>query len=223
MTKAEQAEQTRMKILEVSIGLFAQKGYEKTSIQDILNVLGMSKGAVYHHFKSKKEILDSILELQASQNMAMLSELTATIEAADTKELLQKLLLSYMTALRESVEINSVAEQAVKDPHMMVENLRSVVVEDAVWFKRMFERGIADGSLATEYPRECAEIFLLLLNMWNYPQLFGFSRADVQKKLRFLKHNMERLGVDIVTEETIAVTLALLEDVGSFGINDGAD
>ena len=38
------------------------KGYDHTTIQDIVDALGMSKGAVYHHFKSKEDILDHLYD-----------------------------------------------------------------------------------------------------------------------------------------------------------------
>ena len=55
-------EKTYEKILEVSSKLFFEKGYENTSLQDIVNNLdGLTKGAVYHHFSSKDDILDAVL------------------------------------------------------------------------------------------------------------------------------------------------------------------
>ena len=52
MAKKYTAEQARSLILDVSTRLFVEKGYEKTSIQDIVRELdGLSKGAVYHHFE----------------------------------------------------------------------------------------------------------------------------------------------------------------------------
>ena len=51
---------TERRILDSARRLFAEKGYEKTSIQDILNDLGLSKGGLYHHFKSKEAILDRL-------------------------------------------------------------------------------------------------------------------------------------------------------------------
>ena len=60
MARNKFPEETERKILEVSFRLFQEKGYDHTTIQDIVNGLGMSKGAVYHHFKSKEEILDQI-------------------------------------------------------------------------------------------------------------------------------------------------------------------
>lgn len=53
-------EETVEKILDVSMRLFSEKGYEHTTIQDIVDALGMSKGAIYHHFKSKEDIIDRL-------------------------------------------------------------------------------------------------------------------------------------------------------------------
>ena len=56
-------EVTVEKILEVSQRLFLEKGYDNTTIQDIVNELGgLTKGAIYHHFKSKEEIIDALGE-----------------------------------------------------------------------------------------------------------------------------------------------------------------
>ncbi|WP_276936081.1 TetR/AcrR family transcriptional regulator, partial [Dielma fastidiosa] len=60
MARNKYPEQTVEKILEVSLKLFSEKGYEKTTMQDIVNALGMSKGAIYHHFKSKEELVDAV-------------------------------------------------------------------------------------------------------------------------------------------------------------------
>ncbi|WP_234553857.1 TetR/AcrR family transcriptional regulator [Thermus caliditerrae] len=48
---------TRDRILEEAARLFTQKGYEATSVQDLAEVLGLSKAALYHYFRSKEEIL----------------------------------------------------------------------------------------------------------------------------------------------------------------------
>ena len=52
MGRNRHPEQTLEKIVDISAELFAKKGYEQTSIQDILDATGLSKGGLYHHFKS---------------------------------------------------------------------------------------------------------------------------------------------------------------------------
>jgi len=61
MNKREsQKAETIADILNVSEKLFHEKGFEKTSIMDIATGCGLSKGALYHHFKSKEEVLEKI-------------------------------------------------------------------------------------------------------------------------------------------------------------------
>lgn len=53
---------TKERILETALELFAQSGYLGTSMNDIARKLGITKGALYKHYTSKQEILDSIVE-----------------------------------------------------------------------------------------------------------------------------------------------------------------
>jgi len=53
---------TRVTILKVALQLFMEKGYRDTSYQDLIDKTGLSKGAIYHHFKSKEGILISVFE-----------------------------------------------------------------------------------------------------------------------------------------------------------------
>ena len=52
---------TRERILLASLELFAQKGYEATSVSDVAGALGITKGALYRHFENKRAIFDAIL------------------------------------------------------------------------------------------------------------------------------------------------------------------
>ena len=64
MARNKSPEVTAEKILEVSKRLFLEKGYDDTTTQDIVNNLGgLTKGAVYHHFKSKEESKSIINEI----------------------------------------------------------------------------------------------------------------------------------------------------------------
>ena len=69
MARNKYPEVTVEKILEVSQRLFLEKGYDNTTIQDIVNELGgLTKGAIYHHFKSKEEIMDALSEKMFTSN-----------------------------------------------------------------------------------------------------------------------------------------------------------
>lgn len=62
MAKGARGERTREDILRASARLFAIHGYYHTSTQDILEAVSISKGAFYHHFKSKEDLVLAVLE-----------------------------------------------------------------------------------------------------------------------------------------------------------------
>ncbi len=59
---------TREKILCAALRLFAEKGYEAVSVRDIAGALGITKGALYRHYRSKRDIFDSILARMAQRD-----------------------------------------------------------------------------------------------------------------------------------------------------------
>jgi len=60
--KRTDGEETRRRIVLAALELFVRKGYHGTSITDIMNKVGLTKGTLYAHFKSKGEILLLIIE-----------------------------------------------------------------------------------------------------------------------------------------------------------------
>ncbi len=69
----ERRTDTRQQIRAVALELFAQRGYEQTSLREIAERLNVTKAALYYHYKTKQEILSSLLDEQ-------LDELDALIE-----------------------------------------------------------------------------------------------------------------------------------------------
>ena len=53
---------TKRKIFETSMKLFAEKGYDGTSIEEITSEVGVAKGTLYYHFSSKEEIFNFLIE-----------------------------------------------------------------------------------------------------------------------------------------------------------------
>lgn len=76
MARNKHPEETVNLILETAARLFMEKGYEHTSIQDIINNLGgLSKGAIYHHFKSKEDILVAVTDRITAESNKMLADI----------------------------------------------------------------------------------------------------------------------------------------------------
>lgn len=65
---------TRDHILEAADQLFYQQGYEHTSFTDIADVVQISRGNFYYHFKSKDEILDAVIDVRLAKTRKMLKQ-----------------------------------------------------------------------------------------------------------------------------------------------------
>ena len=61
MDQEEKSERSRTQILESALDLFSRQGYRGTSIRDISKAAGVSTGSVYHHFRDKEELFDTLL------------------------------------------------------------------------------------------------------------------------------------------------------------------
>lgn len=62
MRRHKEPEVRKSELLDAAQTLFVEKGYAKTTVTDILNVHGLSKGVFYYYFKSKEEVMDAIIK-----------------------------------------------------------------------------------------------------------------------------------------------------------------
>ena len=72
--RAAQGRATRGQLIEVATGLFAEHGYEGTSIEAVLTAAGVSRGALYHHFAGKEALFTAVLEAVSERITAQLTE-----------------------------------------------------------------------------------------------------------------------------------------------------
>lgn len=63
---------TRQEIVSVADDLFYRRGYEHTSFADIADIVKISRGNFYHHFKTKDDILDAVIQKRLADRQAML-------------------------------------------------------------------------------------------------------------------------------------------------------
>ncbi|MDP8245805.1 MAG: TetR family transcriptional regulator [Candidatus Hinthialibacter antarcticus] len=70
----EEAQETRKKILRAALDVFSKKGYSKSTFVDIADQIGLTKGAVYWHFKSKEELLIELIYIMLSKEEEQIKE-----------------------------------------------------------------------------------------------------------------------------------------------------
>lgn len=71
---------TRERLLEAAVGLFAERGFEGSSVEDIARAAGFTKGAVYSNFRTKEELFLAVFEAQTDQLLTTLREAVETVD-----------------------------------------------------------------------------------------------------------------------------------------------
>lgn len=74
----------RGKLLQTAAHLFRSKGFERTTVRDLASAVGIQSGSIFHHFKSKDEILRSVMEETIRYNTALMQ--AALSEASNLRE-----------------------------------------------------------------------------------------------------------------------------------------
>ncbi|RMQ99976.1 Transcriptional regulator [Pseudomonas savastanoi pv. glycinea] len=87
----------RGKLLQVSAHLFRNKGYERTTVRDLASAVGIQSGSIFHHFKSKDEILRTVMEETIVHNTALMR--AALTEAGTVRESLLALIRCELGAI----------------------------------------------------------------------------------------------------------------------------
>lgn len=209
MSRNKYPEKTLENILNASTQLFIEKGYDKTSIQDIINAIGLSKGAIYHHFKSKDDILRAVLQRRSQYASKSLDKIISNTKAINSKEKLEKVLL-YIATDPEIHSLDSILNSQITNPQFVVSGIKDCIKLDAPVIGKLIEDGVNDGSIQTTNPLLCAEVFLLLLNFWANPLLFERNRLETSERLDYLQNIMRALRVSVLSDELKTKLLDIL-------------
>lgn len=203
---------TMENILTVSARLFLEKGFDKTSMADIAQTAGISKGAIYHHFQSKDEIADAVAQRQAEGIQAAMESWKSEAGLLNGKEKLQFILERNIDS-QQAHYLDDVMGARMKSAGFVLSYMRDCVDKSSGFLSEIIKQGIADGSLVTGFPDECAEVFLLLLNVWCDPAVFACTMEKLEQRLRFLQHTMKSIGIDVLNDTLLERTLDLLEKI----------
>lgn len=204
MARNKYPEETRKLILDVSAKLFLEKGYEQTSLQDIIGQLGgMTKGAIYHHFKSKEEILIAVVERLCEENNIRMARIRDE-KMLSGKEKLEKM-FSVSLENTNQEDVFSVTPNLLDNPRLLADYLKMVaytVVPD--YIVPVIRQGVEDGSIQTQYPEELADVVMLLSDVWLNPIIFTLSEEQLVKRVLLLNELLKPFGLELIRPDMMA-------------------
>jgi len=143
-TRAQQSAETRKAILDSCRQLFAKHGFSTTSIDDIAKASGITKGAVYWHFTSKKELFEAILE----QIRTRWQEVVQQPLSKETSPVarLEALFACYLKLFTESPDICLFLQRILLEQHKEFSSqVARVFAQTARFISRILEDGKDEG------------------------------------------------------------------------------
>lgn len=198
MPRNKYPEETVQKILDASLKLFLEKGYEETTVLDIISEMGgLTRGAFYHHFKSKEEVFDALCE-------KLFYESNPFEKAKSHKELngLEKLKCVLRTSFDETEyhQLSMASMQLMGSPAFLKKLIESNQ-ELAPMYQELIEEGIQDGSIQSEQPKLLADLYVLLTNFWSIPTIYPMTADETWQKFLMIKSIMDNLGLPVIDDE----------------------
>ena len=154
----ENSTNKKNEILDTAEKLFAIKGYDKCTVNNIISEVGIAKGTFYYYFDSKEEVLDSIIlrvtEMisKRAKNVAENSELSSV-----------KKILNVVFSMNVDNDLDNQFMERLHKPENALIHQKSMVLmvnEISPILKSVVSEGITKGEFVSEFPKEFMEIFL---------------------------------------------------------------
>lgn len=190
MRVVKEAAERRNEILDVAEELFVTKGYDKTSTNDILERIGIARGTLYYHFKSKEDILNAMIE---RINEALIAKVR--VIASDTKIPVIDRIVMTIAGLNVESDIGKEIIDQVHKPQnaLMHQKMQKNLVEGvAPILAGLLEEGNAQGVFHVKYPAQTVEMFIIY-SVTVFDDDYDVQKEGAENRIKAFLYNMEQL------------------------------
>lgn len=203
MSRNKYPEETYNLIMTVSIKLFMTKGYEKTSVQDIIdNLGGLTKGALYHHFKSKEDILIAVVNhicKDSGCNMkAIINDSTL-----NGREKLERM-FSVSISNPNQADLFAVTPNLLENPTFLsyyIKNVLNTTIPE--YIVPTIKEGVADGSIVTDYPEELSSLIMFLSDVWLNPLIMPMTDKEMANRALLVNQALSMFHITLFDDNSI--------------------
>jgi len=191
----KEAMERRNEILDVADELFGQKGFDGTSTNDILEKVGIARGTLYYHFKSKEDIMDALIERYNAQILGAANEIAAN-KSIPVNERIIRVVMAINISGGNGKEIiehihkpqNALMHQKIQK--VIMNGLPPILTE-------IIREGIEQGLFSTPYPYECMEMIVAYTNTVFDDDMVDMTDEERASRIPAFVFNVERLlGVE---------------------------
>ncbi len=188
MRTVKDAAERKNEIMDAAEALFRQKGYEAATISDLVERLGIARGLIYYHFKSKEDILDAMLERAAASLLAAARKVAGDKSVATPERLLRTLMAMNAgdDALVEHLHSAGNALMHQKSHRLLLQGIPPILAE-------IISDGVAEGLFDTPYPHESIEMVIAYVNTVFDEHAGSYTAEELGARINAFIFNLERL------------------------------
>ena len=159
--KKEVRDAKRGDILDAALRLIYTKGYRETSLQDILDELGISKGSLYHHFDSKQEILNALIARMAAEAQKVVLPVVNDQQLSAIQKLQGYLNASTQWKARQKKTIIILMRMWYDEKNDVIRQKLAVesIPQTARVIESIIRQGLREKTFTTNYPEQAAVLF----------------------------------------------------------------
>jgi len=189
------AAERKNELVDCADALFLAKGYEATTVADILARAGLSKGAFYHHFESKEDLLDAFTA-RVAETIILAARDILEDESLDALTRLNRFFARGGQWKRETAPTLGAIYASVFKPENAVlyqRMVKAAVTAITPVLTRIVEQGVRDGQFDVPDPQIVAEILLHLANarqMLVAETVQAAVRGDVDRAAETLERRL---------------------------------
>ncbi|MBE6023270.1 MAG: TetR/AcrR family transcriptional regulator [Cellulosilyticum sp.] len=193
MRVVKEAEERKNEILDKADQLFSRKGFEGTSTNDILEAVGIARGTLYYHFKSKEDIMDALIE-RYNQQILNAAKQAAQNQKLTVYERIIKVVLS-MNISQYSQESEGIIEQIHKPQNILMhQKIQKVIIHSITpILSDLIKEGIGLGLFDTPVPYECMEMFMVYATTLLDSGIIELTEEEQGSRMQAMMINMERM------------------------------
>lgn len=191
MRIVKEAEERKNEILDAADTLFAQKGFDGTSTNDILQKVGIARGTMYYHFKSKEDIMDALIERYNTRLLGAAREI-----ASDTSIPIYERILRVIAALNISGGSGREILEHIHKPQnaLMHQKIQKVIINGVPpILGDIIREGTEKGLFHTPFPFECMEMLVAYANMVLDGDMIEMTNEERNSRIQAFAFNVERL------------------------------
>lgn len=189
MRISKEPEERRNEIIDTAEMLFFTKGYAKTTVNDMLQAIGIAKGTFYYYFKSKEEVMDAVVLRFIEEGVEAAKQIATNNELTVHEKMFQIIMAQKPDTDRKGHLIEQFHQPDNAQIHQ--KSLAQTILKLTPVLTEVIEQGIKEKLFQTPYPKESMELLLVASQFLFDEGIFNWKSEEIIQKIQAFIYNME--------------------------------